>query len=120
VLTLHDIATIQISKPETVKRGASGEYIVQSTTIADTKGDIVEIKCFMAEASGAGTIIDQKIQQKNEGKLAIRHTQERMQQLKELIKELPPEDRQGRFLRISELAEMISQGLDTIGSSFEG
>jgi hypothetical protein len=37
-----------------------------------------------------------------------------MQQVRELINQLPPEDRQGRFLRISELMEMVGQGLDSV------
>ncbi len=45
---------------------------------------------------------------------AIKHTQDRMQQLRSLIAALPADERQGRFLRIVELAEIVHQGIDAI------
>lgn len=51
---------------------------------------------------------------------AIQHTQDRMQQLHALITALPPDEKQGRLLRIVELADIVSQGIDTIESALQG
>ncbi len=110
-LTLHDIATIQIAEPEKVKKGAAGEYTVQATTITDTQGDKIEIKCFM---SGISTESELQEPPRATAREAIRHTQDRMDQLRAAINALPQDERQGRLLRVSELIDMISQGLDTI------
>ena len=47
----------------------------------------------------------------------IKQTQDRAVQLRELIAALPAEERSGRFLRITELVDIISQGLDNVESS---
>jgi hypothetical protein len=47
----------------------------------------------------------------------IKQTQDRAVQLRELIAALPAEERSGRFLRITELVDIISQGLDSVESS---
>ncbi len=47
MLTLHDIATIQIAEPEKVKKGAESSYEVQEIKIIDSAGNIFTVKCFM-------------------------------------------------------------------------
>jgi hypothetical protein len=49
-LTLHDVATVQIGQPETVKKINGGEYTVQTTTTIGSQGEQLEIKCVMVEA----------------------------------------------------------------------
>lgn len=112
-LILHDVATIQIAEPEKVKKGATGEYTVQTTRIIDVAGETFEIKCFMAaEATGAEGQEPPRVKAQE----AIRHTQDRMDQLRAAMKALPQDERD-RLLRIGELVDMIGQGLDTIESA---
>jgi len=47
-------------------------------------------------------------------KQVIRETQKQADQLRLAIKALTEQERQGRFMRLIELAEMIMQGIDAV------
>ena len=49
---------------------------------------------------------------------ATKRTRDRALQLRALIANLPVEDRQGRLMRVVELADIVTQGLDNIESAF--